>query len=977
MKDRKKLQHIHSSIADKQPTPQSLEVGEIAVNNAKDKEFISLKNTADKVVRFSSDEQLITWIEKKEVMPYSGTVDNVHLDTNRSNIEIKLNQVAAKNTAMYNLVNGAKDIDGQDVNPSDDGGLTNGAGFAIDMSRYAMIGANPSFSSLTVTDKTDLSGNTTISNGDGTGTRTGHTLTINTTDVNSTNTNWTETITNKKSTVTTEEDKIGTLNESATTRTTVIGTENLTVSGTTTEVKNGAVTETNNDTTTITRVKAVTIANNAAKTETTTDNNVVNNKSDYTVNTSGNTNLSTSGNTTVESYGADKAVKIESRGNGGDVQVYAKDNLDVSANTITVKSASNTDVNVGGNLTEKVTESTNVTVSGSTTIKSKDGTTIQTTSGNTNINTTGDTDITSTGDATIQSNGANKSVTVQSTGNGGDVNIYAKDVLTETANTIVVNAATSVSAKTPTTYVSGTTLEVKESNINLSAATGTNISGGTFTSTSTGNTTLNASGDTNINTSGSTTLTTTGNTTIQSTASGSNVNIYAGSAGTANITAQTINQNSTSAITKTSSAYSSANTAVTVVGTADTTVTSAKTVIGTSNVSATTATLSGSTLNVKEANGLTYSGGTLNSTTTGNTTIQATDGTAGDINIYAGDSLTESGKTVTINGSSSITETSPSTTIIGSTTLNMSGATITESGSTTNIYGANKLNMTGTTVTISGSSKLIEKAPSIEISGNTVDISGTTRLSGNTTIGGLTTINNDLNVTNNTNITGATNISGTTTIDDNLNVTGNANITGTTTLKDVTANTISASSISASTINVPGGLTKKLTWSLGRPSSDSVGYNASADKNIVVPSNIEDLRNWSSSSSTLNITGSIAVTDKVQAANGFFQTSDLRFKKNVQDVDFDTALKARNLPIKQFNYTDDPSDRLVYGVIAQEAENSDLNEIVYTDENGKKSVDYTSLLLLKIAYLEKQVDSLRNVLGDLDGKLKKLNDKVQ
>ena len=58
-KDRRKLQHIHSSIADKQPTPQSLEVGEIAVNNAsvngKSKSFLSIKNSENKIDRFSSD----------------------------------------------------------------------------------------------------------------------------------------------------------------------------------------------------------------------------------------------------------------------------------------------------------------------------------------------------------------------------------------------------------------------------------------------------------------------------------------------------------------------------------------------------------------------------------------------------------------------------------------------------------------------------------------------------------------------------------------------------------------------------------------------------------------------------------------------------------------------------------------------------------------------------------------------------------
>ena len=255
--DRRKLQHIHSSIADRQPTPQTLEVGEIAVNNAANKEFLSLKNTNNKVIRFSSDEQLISWMEKKEVMPYVGYVrgetgpsatsadtptadamgsygiTNNDLLNNNSEIIIKLNQVAAKNTNKYNRVNGAKDRYNKDINPTTDTGLTDGAGFFIDMSRYAMRGSNPSFSSITVTHQSNLSGTTNISDGAG-----GAVLNISTTTVNTTDTNWNEIIGTKIS-------KITTLNESATTRTTNVGTEDLTVSGTTTEVHTGNVTITN------------------------------------------------------------------------------------------------------------------------------------------------------------------------------------------------------------------------------------------------------------------------------------------------------------------------------------------------------------------------------------------------------------------------------------------------------------------------------------------------------------------------------------------------------------------------------------------------------------------------------------------------------------------------------------------------------------------------------------------------------------
>jgi len=162
-KERRKLQHIHSSILDKQPTPSSIEVGEIAINNAENKEFLSIKNTNNKVVRISSDGQMIDWMEKKTVIPYSGVVDNINLTTNRSNIEIKLNQVVASNTVKHDVVNGAKDIDGNLINPTTDSGITNGAGFAIDMSAYALTGSNPSFSSVTVDNNATIKGNLNIS----------------------------------------------------------------------------------------------------------------------------------------------------------------------------------------------------------------------------------------------------------------------------------------------------------------------------------------------------------------------------------------------------------------------------------------------------------------------------------------------------------------------------------------------------------------------------------------------------------------------------------------------------------------------------------------------------------------------------------------------------------------------------------------------------------------------------------------------
>lgn len=97
-KNRKKLIHVHSSVTDKQPTQESLEYGELAVNNSKEMSFISTKNSSDEVVRFSEDRTLVDWMERKTVFPYTASIGNVDLDANKSNIEFKMNQLVAKNT---------------------------------------------------------------------------------------------------------------------------------------------------------------------------------------------------------------------------------------------------------------------------------------------------------------------------------------------------------------------------------------------------------------------------------------------------------------------------------------------------------------------------------------------------------------------------------------------------------------------------------------------------------------------------------------------------------------------------------------------------------------------------------------------------------------------------------------------------------------------------------------------------------------
>lgn len=86
-------------------------------------------------------------------------------------------------------------------------------------------------------------------------------------------------------------------------------------------------------------------------------------------------------------------------------------------------------------------------------------------------------------------------------------------------------------------------------------------------------------------------------------------------------------------------------------------------------------------------------------------------------------------------------------------------------------------------------------------------------------------------------------------------------------------------------------------------------------------------------------------------------SSDERLKRNVENVPNDDIEKIKKVPLKSFVFKSDNTKH--FGVIAQEVENAGLDELVKNDAEGIKSVDYTSLLILKIAELEKEIQSLK------------------
>jgi hypothetical protein len=169
----------------------------------------------------------------------------------------------------------------------------------------------------------------------------------------------------------------------------------------------------------------------------------------------------------------------------------------------------------------------------------------------------------------------------------------------------------------------------------------------------------------------------------------------------------------------------------------------------------------------------------------------------------------------------------------------------------------------------------------------------------------------------------------------------------------------------------------KFNYSYGsvsaKSSSDNGTYdpgeecNNAATDSIVIPTCVADLKNWNGSCYSFD--DNLCVTGDVTATGSFYSTSDERKKENIEYIDKASKYKVANIPLKSFNYKEDESKRKMYGVIAQDVEAAGLNELVHTDEQGIKAVDYTSLLILRIANLESTIAQMHKKLVDLEEKV--------
>lgn len=209
--------------------------------------------------------------------------------------------------------------------------------------------------------------------------------------------------------------------------------------------------------------------------------------------------------------------------------------------------------------------------------------------------------------------------------------------------------------------------------------------------------------------------------------------------------------------------------------------------------------------------------------------------------------------------------------------------------------------------------------------------------------------------------------------------------------------TVTPSGGSAQTVSIgkpsTAGTADKVANTLTFTGYQSKSYNGSAAVSVAIPSKVSDLTNDSgyitSYTDTKNTTGSTNSSSKLylvgatsQASNpvtysnsgvytqsgavyasaGFYDTSDMRVKDNIESIDVSKADKIR---LVEFDRTD--REHHGYGVIAQELETV-YPSMVNTDENGFKTVNYSEIYAVKIKYLEDKIAALEAIVDKLINK---------
>lgn len=166
-------------------------------------------------------------------------------------------------------------------------------------------------------------------------------------------------------------------------------------------------------------------------------------------------------------------------------------------------------------------------------------------------------------------------------------------------------------------------------------------------------------------------------------------------------------------------------------------------------------------------------------------------------------------------------------------------------------------------------------------------------------------------------------------------------------------------------VSIPGNLNVSGTTNLGI----TIIGTESSTKGLTIHGNI-DATGWTKIGSTLNVSGETTIGSPDTSANlqvhgsinatqnitasAFYESSDKNLKEDITSI---SAIDlARDIQLKEFRFKADGIKR--YGVIAQDLLEEGLDNLVST-KNNHLTVDYISLLCLKIAQLEEEIKKIK------------------
>ena len=115
---------------------------------------------------------------------------------------------------------------------------------------------------------------------------------------------------------------------------------------------------------------------------------------------------------------------------------------------------------------------------------------------------------------------------------------------------------------------------------------------------------------------------------------------------------------------------------------------------------------------------------------------------------------------------------------------------------------------------------------------------------------------------------------------------------------------------------------------------------------------------------TLQNNAGAASTVGIYSSTGYSSSSDARLKHNIEDITNENLDKIKNVKLKQYAFNGYEDIR--FGAIAQDVESAGITSLLSEDANGYKILITQDLLVLKIAYLERELERLTEKIERLE-----------